>query len=141
MKGAWQRGLFLRGAGAAALLAIVAASTVLRAEETGSIAGRVTDETGAGLPGVLVEASSSAGEAKPVSTDRDGRYEISGLHAGAYDLSFRRPGFAPQGKRSVAVAAGRTLVDVVLQLSVAAEVVVTGKKTLSNLAEVSDAGE
>jgi TonB-dependent receptor-like protein/carboxypeptidase family protein len=141
VKGVWRRDPLLLGGFAAALLAIATASPILLSEDAGSIAGRVTDETGAGLPGVAVEARSSASEAKPVSTDREGGYEISGLRTGVYDLSFRLPSFAPQAKKGVTVEAGRTHVDVVLHLSVSADVVVTGKKSFSNLADVSDAGE
>jgi hypothetical protein len=121
------------------LLALGWGSSALTAQETGVLAGRVSDETGAGLPGVAIEARRSA-EVRQLSTDRAGDYELSGLEPGAYEVSFRLPNFATVIKKGVAVV-GRTRLDAVLHLSATADVVVTGKKSFANLADISDAGE
>jgi hypothetical protein len=112
-------------------------------ERHGSVAGRVTDESGSALPGVTVEARGPAIAASRVTaTDRAGSYVIADLPAGVYGLFFRLPNFAQVTRSGVALPGGGvTRVDVVLQLAVTADVVVTGKTTFRNLADLADAGE
>src|SRR6266852_9596569 len=64
--------------------------TALWAQSTGSIAGLVTDASGAVVPGVTVEASSPAliERARSVVTDAAGRYEIVALPTGTYGVTF-----------------------------------------------------
>jgi hypothetical protein len=61
-----------------------------------SIAGKVTDTTGAVLPGVTVEASSPVliEKVRTVVTDSQGLYNIVNLVAGPYTVTFSLPGFA-----------------------------------------------
>ena len=63
---------------------------------TGSIAGVVRDASGAVLPGVTVEASSSAliEKVRTVVTDAAGAYRIVELRPGGYAVTFSLPGFA-----------------------------------------------
>lgn len=61
------------------------------APQGGSISGTVTDFDGVPLAGVRVEAAVSAGadlDLLPVLTDGDGRFALSGLAEGRYDLRF-----------------------------------------------------
>jgi len=60
------------------------------------IAGSVKDATGAVLPGVTVEASSTAliEKTRTVVTDASGQYRITDLRPGTYDFSFTLPGFS-----------------------------------------------
>src|SRR5207245_11225506 len=60
-----------------------------------TIAGLVTDSSGAVLPGVSVEASSPAliEKVRTVVTNSEGRYTIIDLRPGAYVLTFTLPGF------------------------------------------------
>ena len=112
-------------------------------DRNGSIAGRVTDESGSALPGVTVEARAAfIATSRVAVTDRTGSYAFAGLPAGAYDLSFRLPNFAGVIRGGVALPGGAARrVDVVLHLAVTADVVVTGKRTFPNLADIADAGE
>ena len=61
-----------------------------------SIAGSVTDTTGAVMPGVTVEASSPAmiEGTRSVVTDGSGRYAIVELRPGVYTVTFTLPGFS-----------------------------------------------
>ena len=61
-----------------------------------SIVGTVTDESGAVLPGVTVEASSPALIEKVRSTvsDSQGRYQIIELRPGTYTVTVSLPGFS-----------------------------------------------
>ena len=70
-----------------------------------TIAGRVTDSTGAVLPGVAVEATSSAlieGN-RAVVTDAQGRYSVIDLRPGVYSLTFTLSGFTTLVREGVEV--------------------------------------
>src|SRR5262245_41043531 len=63
--------------------------------QTGSIAGVARDTSGAVLPGVTVEAASSAliEKVRTVVTDSEGQYKIIDLAPGTYTVTFTLPGF------------------------------------------------
>ena len=63
--------------------------------QSSSIAGVVTDTTGAVLPGVTVEAASPAliEGSRSVVTDGSGRYAIVELRPGTFTVTFTLPGF------------------------------------------------
>lgn len=124
-------------------LVFALAATALGEGPAGGIAGRVTDESNSALPGVTVELEGPLMPAVRVaSTDRGGSYEFTGLRAGTYQISFKLLNFVGATRRGVTVEAGKVQrSDAALHLSVSADVVVTGKKTFRNLAEVSDPGE
>jgi hypothetical protein len=73
-------------------LSFIATATAARAQ---AIAGVVTDNTGAVLPGVTVEASSPAliEKSRSAVTDGAGQYRIVNLSPGTYTVSFSLPGF------------------------------------------------
>jgi len=68
-----------------------------------TIAGLVRDTSGAVLPGVVVEASSSVliEKARTAVTDSNGRYQIVDLRAGSYLVTFTLPGFATVKREGV----------------------------------------
>ena len=105
----------------------------------GSLQGRVTDETGGALPGVVIQLRSGDGPAETV-TDASGGYTFDGLAAGSYELSFSLINFASLTRR-VVVAEGNVRVDIVLPLSLSADVTVIGKRTFANLADVANPAE
>jgi len=80
--------------------ALLALSCLLVANGTAwaqaTIAGLVTDTSGAVLPGVTVEASSPEliERARSAVTDGAGRYRIEALRPGTYSVTFTLPGFA-----------------------------------------------
>ena len=80
------------------VLAAVVCSAVLPAAATAQsqFVGRVTDTTGGVLPGVTVEAASSAliERLKNAVTDGEGRFNIVDLRPGVYTVTFRLAGFA-----------------------------------------------
>jgi len=115
------------------VLLLGAGSRSVRAQaeavERARLAGRVTDETGAALPGVSVRAEArprgGASRLPAVSawTDALGSWELKGLPPGAWDLRFELPGFMP-AERSAIAGSGEASLDVSLTLSVTADVVV-----------------
>lgn len=123
----------------AVILLGAVAAPALAQEPAGRLLGRVTDPTGAALPGATVEARPPRGEAVTAVTDEAGQYEFGRLPNGRYDVSFRLPNFGLIVKPGVEVPAGADRrVDVVLHLTLRADVVVTGKATFTNLADVQD---
>src|SRR5437868_838348 len=60
-----------------------------------ALAGVVTDNSGAVLPGVTVEAASPAliEKVRTATTDGSGRYRIESLQPGTYSVTFTLPGF------------------------------------------------
>jgi carboxypeptidase family protein len=72
-----------------------------------TIAGVVTDTTGAVLPGVTVEAESPAliEKVRTATTNADGRYSIVDIRPGVYMVSFTLPGFSALRREGIEVAA------------------------------------
>jgi len=106
-----------------------------------TIAGSVRDETGGALPGVLVEAHAAGSQPQSTETDAAGAYRLA-LEPGQYELTFTLINFGPV-RRALTVAASGTHAptNVVLHLSLNADVTVTGKRTFANLADVERPAE
>ena len=98
----------------------------LAAQTTGSIAGRVTDSSGALLPGVTVEATSPALQGMRIGvSDITGLYRLPLLPPGSYTVAFTLSGFAPKKNASVPVSLGKeTTVDTVLSPSMTESITV-----------------
>ncbi|HUJ12171.1 MAG TPA: TonB-dependent receptor [Thermoanaerobaculia bacterium] len=113
------------------VVAVVAALLTAVPLTAATIAGRVLDTTGAPLPGVTVEISKHV-----TTTDRDGRYHLS-VDAGVYDVEFLLINFTTVVKRAVRVENSAT-VDATMVVTASASIVVTGKKTFRNLADLDE---
>ncbi len=104
---------------------------------SGAISGRVTDQTGAALPGVtvVVRDPSDAMRAE-VTSDGEGRYSVDGLPLGRCHVEFRLPNFAMRRLDLVVQSGSVTAADVALPLTLSADVAVTAKRTFRNLADL-----
>ena len=80
------------------------------AQAPSSIDGLVTDATGGVLPGVTVEATSSAliEQARVVVTDSQGRYSIIDLRPGDYTVTFSLVGFSTVVREGLQLTSGFT---------------------------------
>jgi hypothetical protein len=91
----------------ASWLATAAAGLVLlpalAGAQTSTIAGQVTDTSGAVLPGVTVEVSSPAliEKVRSATTDGNGRFSIVQLRPGVYTVEFALPGFSTVRRENV----------------------------------------
>lgn len=105
-------------------------STLEAQEITGNINGRVTDQSGAVIPGVTVTISSPAmqGERSAVS-DEAGNYRFILLPPGAFTVKYELPGFQTLIRENITVETGRTTtLNVALGVATVAETVtVTGE--------------
>lgn len=64
-------------------------------QSTGSISGTIADESGGALPGVIVTATNSdRGTSQTAVSDNMGRYQVSTLPAGVYEVRGVLPGFS-----------------------------------------------
>ena len=84
-----------------------------------TLAGVVRDASGAVLPGVTVEASSSAliEKIRSAITDGSGQYRITDLPPGNYSVAFMLPGFSKVVRDGLTLSgSGAITVDVELRL-------------------------
>lgn len=108
-------------------------SAVAQDSTSGSIQGTVTDEQGAVVPGVVVEAKNlDTNFTKTFTTDDGGRFTLLSLPPGRYLVTFTKDGFAKHNQENVDVTVGRTFVITPsLKVSgVTGEVTVTTTQTI-----------
>ena len=106
------------------ILLVVAAMPLAAQETTGNIAGRVTDATGAALPGVTVEAVSTRGQRLSAVTDGNGEYRFNAVPPGTYSVTGTLEGLEPATLKSLTVTLGTThRADLTLQMGTVSETV------------------
>jgi Carboxypeptidase regulatory-like domain len=101
--------------------------------DTGSIVGRVADDSGAVLPGVTVTAVQEGTEVSATAvTNSRGEYIFPGLRVGRYTVTAELPGFRRAIQRDVTLnVQTRAQVDLRLEVgAVSEEVVITGATEL-----------
>jgi outer membrane receptor protein involved in Fe transport len=88
---------------------LTAAAAPATAQATGSITGLITDQSGAIMPGVTVEATNTAtGLVRNSVTGGDGFYSIPLLQPGRYDVKATLTGFKPVVRERIDVTVGDT---------------------------------
>ena len=87
-------------------LGLVSVPRVGAAQVLGTVAGTVSDPSGAVLPGVTVEASSPAliEKVRTAVTDGTGQYRIVNLPPGTYVVTFTLTGFSTVRREGVEVS-------------------------------------
>ncbi|HEX5107163.1 MAG TPA: TonB-dependent receptor [Vicinamibacterales bacterium] len=100
------------------------------------VSGVVKDQTGLVLPGVAIDLVSGAEELTTVS-DATGGFRFAAVPSGPAEITFRLLNFTVL-RRSVEVKGASHTVDVVMTLSLDADVVVTAAKTFRNIADVEN---
>jgi hypothetical protein len=105
------------GAVVLALVPAFAGTALAQSLQTGTVTGKVTDNTGARAPGVTVTLTSPVLiTPKTATTDSQGEYKFSALPPGTYSLSFELAGFKTT-KHTVPVTIATTLtVDSTLEV-------------------------
>ncbi|HZM62332.1 MAG TPA: carboxypeptidase-like regulatory domain-containing protein, partial [Vicinamibacterales bacterium] len=88
------------------LMAVLALPSASVAQVLGTIAGAVTDPSGAVLPGVTVEAASPAliEKVRSATSDGTGQYRIVNLPPGTYTVTFSLTGFSTLRREGVVVS-------------------------------------
>ncbi|HKX29504.1 MAG TPA: carboxypeptidase regulatory-like domain-containing protein [Blastocatellia bacterium] len=97
------------------LLILISISTLAQTE-TGQISGRVTDESGAVIPGaaVTVKSIELLSERKS-TTNREGLYVLPNLQPGFYDVTFTAGGFASHTERLQVTVGSHNSLNILLQ--------------------------
>lgn len=80
----------------------------IRSTPPGELNGRVTDATGAGVPGATVTAFDKDGNARSVASGDDGSYRFDALPAGSYAVKFSARGFKESTAPAVSVEGNRS---------------------------------
>ena len=114
----------------AVLVPLMLAPGIASAQDT-ALSGTVTDSTGLVLPGVAVEARSTASgdRAGTAVTGGTGTFTITALSPGAYDVTFTLSGFATVVRDRVEIGAGMTVtLDVAMSVQIEERVVVVGSR-------------
>lgn len=124
-------------------LSFVAATTVARAQDVGTIRGIVQDSTGAVLPGVTVVLSNpgTIGANQQTVTDERGNYQFTGLVPSAnYSVRAELEGFRALVRDKIVVNAAVTVrVDLKLELGqVSDAITVTGQVPLLDTTSTSN---
>ncbi len=110
---------------------------------TGTISGTVTDEAGLVIPGTKITITHVAtSNARTIETDETGRFLVSGLALGAYEIKAERGGFQASVRAGVELTVGRhAVVDFALQVGEMTEqVVVTAEAAQVNTTSATMAG-
>jgi hypothetical protein len=129
--GDWLRNQYVRSA--AILVSLILLTTLCAWSQTqainGSIRGRVTDASGAAVPGATVSVRNTAsGFGRTVQSNEDGYYVLPNLPLGPYEVSITKPGFSSIKAPNIRLEAGReAVVDAPLKPATVESVVeVTG---------------
>jgi hypothetical protein len=106
-------------------LLLLFASTALAQTFTGSIRGRVTDPSGAALPGATVTVTETAtSTAVRTVTNETGDYTVSFLKPGVYRVSIAAAGFKESVDRDVILQLNQSLrIDKTMELGASSETV------------------
>lgn len=114
------------------LLCLLLPATLLAQSSTGSISGTVTDDSGAALPGVTIEAKNAAtGTTRTALTNATGYYQIGLLSPGSYDVAASLEGFQPVRRTGLTVNVGTdSTLKLTLKVGVSETVTVTAAAPL-----------
>jgi hypothetical protein len=77
---------------------------------SGTVAGRVVDASGSGLPGARVLLTGASGQAIRGTTDAAGNYSLV-APAGTYSLQFELAGFSPRRIDNITVSGGTSVLQ------------------------------
>ncbi|MEM7052681.1 MAG: TonB-dependent receptor [Acidobacteriota bacterium] len=120
--GHWSRAVLV-----AITLGLLLAPTVFAQNPTGTLNGRITDQDGAGLPGVTITAASPSLQGSRVTTTGvNGDYKVAFLPPGDYQVTYELAGFKTSTQQVKISAANATLSNITMELGeVSEEIVVT----------------
>ena len=121
-----------------ALAMVLSASSAWAQSQTGEIFGKVTDESGAVLPGVTVTLTGpSLLQPQVATTSESGSFQFPRVAVGTYNVTFELTGFKKVIRQGIAVTVGFTA-NVSTQLGVSAvqeTVTVTGESPIVDTKE------
>ena len=103
---------------AIAMVLVFSPSMSSAGQGVGTINGTIEDETGGVLPGVIVTAISAGTDGSGTAvSDGEGRYTISDLAAGSYEMVGLLPGFRGAAATVTVTAGGSAMVNMSLTIA------------------------
>lgn len=106
----------------AVVLAVMPAALFAQGFQVGNIAGTVTDQTGAALPGVTITiVHQERGTTRTQVTDAQGRYQFPALPLGSYRVAATLEGFQPSTRDVRVEQQKTTTTDLTMGLATTAE--------------------
>src|SRR5262245_33928223 len=127
---------FVRAFGAFAVTLLLAATASAQSVGVGSILGKVTDETGAVLPGATVTIRSPSLQLPQLDsvTSSDGTYRSTDVPIGTYRVQYELSGFQTIVREDIKLSAGfQARLDIVMKVGALAETV-----TVSGISPIID---
>jgi hypothetical protein len=122
----------------ALVILILFANTVdASAQSAGRVTGRVVDQTGAALPGVVIDLVAKSRELTTTS-DETGAYRFQDVPSGNAELTYRLLNYSVLRRPLVIASGAGTRADAVMTLSPNADVIVTGTRTFRHVADVEN---
>ncbi len=112
-------------------------------ETTATISGTVKDESGAVIPGAAVQVKNVAtGVSRTAQSDAQGRYTVTQLAPGMYEVESTSSGFQTYVRRGIELTVGRhAIVDMALKIgAVTQRIEVTGEVSLVNTTTAATSG-
>src|SRR5918994_1651276 len=112
-------------------IVLLAAAPAVAQEYRGALEGRVVDESGGAVPGVVVVATRiETGVAATTVTNSEGQYQLPLLSPGFYKMVFELQGFHRVERNRVEVRVDdRVVVDVTLKVGGVTETVIVTAET------------
>jgi outer membrane receptor protein involved in Fe transport len=128
---------------AALVVGLCVPSSVVAQTGTGTVDGRILDESRAAVPGAIVTAKNVAtGLTRTATVSATGTYRITALPAGTYDVSVSLSGFSTQVTKNVEVRIGDTAnVDFSMKVGAVTETVEVVGETPLVQSTTSDVGQ
>lgn len=110
---------------------------------TASVTGTVTDQTGAAIPGASVVVSRAADHVSQTAiTDRNGRYSVTGLAQGTYDVKASATGFEIAQVARVKVSPSReNVANLKLSVGTATETVTVAPDSMAGKIPLQTQGQ
>src|SRR5271170_3959205 len=125
------------------LLLFAVFSNPVWAQVAANLCGSVTDPSGAAVQAANVEVKNlETGVVRNTATDPAGRYELSALPAGQYEIRGTKTGFSVEIRTGIRLVAGqRAAVDLKLQVGEASQqIVVSGDAPLVGVTTANVSG-
>jgi len=112
-----------RFAGSVLLCLLLLGSLTAVGQVSASLSGRVTDQTGAALTAASVTVTNvDTGLSRTTITDQAGRYQITALPIGSYEIRASKAGFAEEVRSGVVLVVGQAgIADMSLQVGKVSE--------------------
>jgi hypothetical protein len=101
-------------------VAILMGAVLMYGQSTGTLDGRVTDQSGAAIPGAPISVTNTnTSQVRTGMTNAQGLYAVSGLQPGTYSVKVQVSGFAVAERNAVLLADSTLTMDFGLSLAAA----------------------